>query len=125
MTLNTISILAIWPVSNTLVPLTFFTVLNGVANGAFFVTMPTAIGRLLDASQAAVGMGMAITGWTGGYLMGSPIAGMLITATGAQMSHSVEPYRAAIFYAGGIALASATFVLVARLKLDTKVIKKI
>ncbi len=125
MTLNAISMLAIWPVSNTLVPLIFFAVLNGVANGAFFVTMPTAIGRLLDPSQAAVGMGMAITGWTGGYLMGSPIAGMLITATGAQKSHSVEPYRAAIFYAGGVALASATFVLVARLKLDTKVIKRI
>ncbi|KAL8835102.1 MAG: hypothetical protein Q9170_003459 [Blastenia crenularia] len=125
MALNAASMLAVWPVSETLGPLATFAALNGVANGAFFVAMPTAISRVAGPGQAAVGMGMAITGWTGGYLMGSPIAGMLIAATGAEKAHSVEPYRAAIFYAGGIAFASATFVLVARLGMDTKVLKKL
>ena len=125
MILNAVSMLAIWPVSDTMAPLIAFAALNGIANGAFFVTMPTAIGRMMGPGQAAVGMGMAITGWTGGYLMGSPIAGILIAAAGAEKAHTVAPYRAAIFYAGGVALASATFVLVARLRMDTKLIKKL
>ena len=123
--LNAVSMLAIWPVANTIAPLVAFAAFNGIANGAFFVTMPTAIGRMVGPGQAAVGMGMAITGWTGGYLMGSPIAGMLIAATGAENAHTVVPYRAAIFYAGGISLASTIFVLVARLRMDTKLIKKL
>jgi MFS transporter, MCT family, solute carrier family 16 (monocarboxylic acid transporters), member 3 len=124
MALNAVSMLAIWPVSDTIGPLVIFAALNGVANGAFFVAMPTAIGRMIGPGKAAVGMGMAITGWTAGYLMGSPIAGILIAATGAETAQSVVPYRSAIFYAGGVALASATFVLVARLRMDKKLIKK-
>ena len=125
MVLNAVSMLAVWPVSDTVVPLVAFAAMNGIANGSFFVTMPTAIGRMIGPGQAAVGMGMAITGWTGGYLMGSPIAGILISATGAEKAHTVMPYRAAIFYSGGVAFASATFVLVARLRMDTKLIKKV
>lgn len=125
MTLNAFSMLSIWPVSYSIGPLVIFAALNGIANGAFFVTMPTAIGRLIPPGQVAVGMSMAITGWTGGYLMGSPIAGILVAATGAEKAHTVEPYRAAIFYAGGVALASAAFVLVARLRMDSKLIKKV
>lgn len=124
MALNAVSMLAIWPVSDTTGPLVVFAAVNGVANGAFFVTMPTAIGRMVGPGQAAMGMGMAITGWTGGYLMGSPIAGILIAATGADKAHSVVPYRAAVFYAGGIAFTSAIFVLVARLRMDIRLIKK-
>ena len=124
MALNAVSMFAIWPVSDTIGPLVLFAAINGIANGSFFVTMPTAIGRMIGPGQAAAGMGMAITGWTGGYLMGSPIAGILIAATGAEKAHTVVPYRAAIFYAGGVALASATFVLLARLRMDTKLIKK-
>lgn len=125
MALNAISMLAIWPVSDTIGPLIVFAAMNGIANRAFFVAMPTAIGRMMGPGQAAVGMGMAITGWTGGYLIGSPIAGILIAATGAEKAHIVVPYRTAVFYAGGVALASAAFVLLARLRMDNKLIEKI
>ena len=125
MALNAVSMFAIWPVSDTIGPLVVFAAINGIANGSFFVTMPTTIGRMVGPGQAAAGMGMAITGWTGGYLMGSPIAGILISATGAEESHAIAPYRAAIYYAGGVALVSATFVLLARLRMDTKLIKKV
>lgn len=40
---NTVSMLAIWPVSSTLAPLVIFAAINGIANGAFFVALPTAI----------------------------------------------------------------------------------
>jgi MFS family permease len=125
MALNAITMLAIWPVATSIGPLIVFGVTNGIANGAFFVTMPTAIGRMTPSDKAAVGMGMVLTGWTAGYLMGSPIAGILVAATGAEKAHAVEPYRAAIFYAGGIALASTTCVLIARLRMDGKLVKKL
>ena len=50
--------------------------------------------------------------------MGTPITGMLINTTVAPKAHTMVPFRAAIFYAAGIALAFATFLLVARLGMD-------
>ena len=97
MALNAVSMLTIWRTSDTIGPLVIFAVVSGVANGAFFVAKPTAIGRMTGPDQAAVGMGMAITGWTGGYLMGSPIAGTLIATFGAQKADTVAPNRVATF----------------------------
>jgi MFS transporter, MCT family, solute carrier family 16 (monocarboxylic acid transporters), member 3 len=125
MALNAISMLAIWPISSSLAPLIVFAAINGVANGAFFVAMPTAIASLTSSGLASVAMSMCITGWTVGYLMGSPIAGILISASGAGQSKSINPYRGAIFYAGGIALASAICVLLGRMSMNRKLFKKV
>lgn len=125
MVLNAVSMLAIWPVSATIGPLIVFVGINGIANGAFYVAMPTAISRMIGPGRASVAIGMALAGWSGGCFMGSPIAGIIISATGADTARRIEPYRAAIFYAGGIASASAACVLVARLRMDSKLIKKI
>lgn len=125
MGLNTVTMFAIWPVSSTLPLLLLFAALNGVSNGAFFVTMPTAVGRLLGPDHAAMGMGIAVTGWSIGDLLGNPIAGFLIEATGADQANSIVPYRAAIFYAAGMALVSTAFVLVARLRMDGNLTKKL
>jgi len=70
-------------------------------------------------------MGMTITGWSAGYFMGAPIAGYLLQSAGGVKQGNISPYRPAIFYAGGIAMVSAMFVLVARLRLDTKILKKV
>ncbi|EED16041.1 monocarboxylate permease, putative [Talaromyces stipitatus ATCC 10500] len=118
MVLNSVTMFAIWPVSSTLALLLLFAALNGLANGAFFVTMPTAVGRFLGPGQAAVGIGMAVTGWSVGDFLGAPIAGFLIQATGANQAKTIGPYKPAIFYAAGTALVSTVFVLVARLKMD-------
>lgn len=123
--MNAVSMLAIWPVSSTLAPLIVFSAVNGIANGAFFVAITTAIASMIGPGHASVAMSMSTTGWTGGYLMGSPIAGILIAAKGAEKSSSIAPYRAAIFYAGGTAVASGAFVLLARLRLDSKIVKKL
>ncbi|KAE8154175.1 major facilitator superfamily domain-containing protein [Aspergillus avenaceus] len=125
MALNAVTMLAIWSTASTLAVLMLFAALNGIANGAFFVTMPTAIGRLLGPNAAPAGIGMAITGWSVGDLLGNPIAGFLIAATHADRATSIVPYRSAIFYAGGTAAISTALVLVARLRMDTKLIKKI
>ncbi|KAK5726658.1 hypothetical protein LTR15_002546 [Elasticomyces elasticus] len=125
MLLSAASMLAIWPFSSNLPLLTVFVVLNGIANGSFFVVMPTTVAKMFGPARAPVAMSQAITGWTVGYLMGPPIAGYLIQATHADREHSIDPYRPAIFYAGGLALASSVFVLIGRLAMDRKMLKRI
>lgn len=122
--LNAITTLAIWPVSSTLPSLIVFAILNGISNGAFFTTLPTVVVSMVDPSRAAMGMSLSITGWTGGYLMGTPIAGYLLEAAGGEHG-GVEAYRPAIFYAGGTATFSSVCVLVARLGKERKVLKRV
>lgn len=125
--LNAVTTLAIWPVSTSLPPLVVFAMLNGISNGAFFTTLPTVVVSMVDRSQAAVGMSLSITGWSAGYLMGTPIAGYLLEASSSTKSGvpGVDAYRPAIFYAGGIATVSSGFVLFARLFMDRKLLKRL
>lgn len=67
--LTAISMLAIWPASQSLGPLILFVIVNGVSNGGFFSTMPTVASNVFGSARVGVVMGMIITGWVGGYLM--------------------------------------------------------
>ncbi|KAH7322939.1 major facilitator superfamily domain-containing protein [Stachybotrys elegans] len=125
MLLNAITMMAVWSVASSLAILLVFAIFNGIANGAFFVALPTAISRHVGQQRAAGGMSIALTGWAPGLLLGNPIAGFLIDATGADRASSIGPYRPAIFYAGGTAMLSAAFALMARLRAGQKVAKKI
>jgi MFS transporter, MCT family, solute carrier family 16 (monocarboxylic acid transporters), member 3 len=122
MSLLTISTMAIWPASSSIGPLIIFAVVNGIANGAFYTSMPTVYTSLMGPGRAAVAMGMANAGWTFGFLLGPPIAGYLLPNK--EGPQSVEGYRPIIFYAGGIAVFSCCLVILARLKLSGKLIKK-
>ena len=130
MVVNAVSMLAIWPVSDTLTPLIIFATVNGIANGAYFTTQPTVVAGIFGPGRATVAMSMSVTGWSAGYLMGAPIAGYLLQAAGAGkqnagVGQSVEVYRPAIFYAGGMATLSALFVILARLTVAKKVFKRV
>jgi predicted MFS family arabinose efflux permease len=128
LSLNAVSMLAIWPVSNTLGPLIVFAIVNGVANGSFFTVFPTVVAGIFGPGRAAVAMSMSITGWTLGYLLGAPIAGYLLQAAGGQKAadeQGIEVYRPAIFYAGGIALVSGVFALVARIYVEKTIRKRV
>lgn len=121
---NALSMLAIWPVSASLPPLFVFAIVNGCANGSFFVALPTAVTSLAPGS-AASSISLMVSFWTPGYLLGSPIAGILIQKTGAAHATSIGPYRAAIFYAAGVGLLSAFLVILTRVTLDKKLFKKL
>ncbi|KAH7024723.1 major facilitator superfamily domain-containing protein [Microdochium trichocladiopsis] len=125
MALNGITMFAVWSVASTLPLLFLFAVLNGIANGAFFVALPTAVGRLAGERRGAGAVSITLTGWTPGLLLGNPIAGFLIDATGAAGADSIVPYRPAIFYAGSTAVLSAMFVLAARVWADRSLTKKV
>lgn len=68
-TLNALTMLIIWPLSDSLGPLIPFVILNGMANGGFFAIMPTIISSIFGSARLSVAMGMIVTGWFGGYLL--------------------------------------------------------
>jgi MFS family permease len=122
--INSLSMWAIWPVSSSLAPLLIFAVVNGCANGGLFVALLTAVAALTP-SSATSSVALATFFWTPGYLLGSPIAGMLIQMTGAADSKSIQPYRAAIFYAAGTGLLATALVVLVRMRLEPKLLKKL
>ncbi|KAI1199056.1 major facilitator superfamily transporter [Nemania serpens] len=115
LTLAAVSMLAVWPVSTTLAPLAIFSVVNGMANGGFFSTMPTVVGNCFGSARVTVAMGMIVTSWSGGYLLGAPIAGYLLEAYGGK-DGGFQAYRPAMFYAGSLALGAAGFVELVRFR---------
>ncbi|KAJ5826239.1 MFS general substrate transporter [Penicillium riverlandense] len=122
--LSALSMLILWPVSTSLGPLIVFVIINGMANGGFFSTMPTVVGTVFGSARVSVAMGMIVTGWAGGYLLGAPIAGYILAASGGQDS-GVSAYRPAIFYAGGMALVAALMAIFVRLKTDARPFKRL
>ncbi|TVY45176.1 Aspyridones efflux protein [Lachnellula subtilissima] len=122
--LSALSMLAIWPVSNSLGPLIVFVIINGAANGGFFSCMPTVVGSVFGSRRVGVAMGMIVTGWGGGYLMGAPIAGYLLAAYGGPHS-TLKAYHPAMIYAGSMALGAALLVLVLKLRTSKSPFKKL
>ncbi|KAL1411846.1 hypothetical protein Q8F55_002817 [Vanrija albida] len=108
-----LSLLALWPASVSLAPLVVFVVVNGISSGGYFAIMPTVVGSVLGMERLAVAFGMIVTGWTGGYLMGAPIAGYLLGAYGGP-EHGIGAYRPAVFFAGAMAMGGAFMVGVLR-----------
>jgi len=121
--LSAASMLVIWPVSNSFGPLVAFVIINGAANGGFFSTMPTVVGTVFGSARVSVAMGMIVTGWAGGYLMGAPIAGYLLEAYGGENS-TLMAYHPAMFYAGSMALGASGLVGLVRLNVDRGLLKR-
>ncbi|KAL7807918.1 MFS general substrate transporter [Trichoderma aethiopicum] len=122
--INAVTMLALWPASTTLAPLTVFVVLNGAANGGFFSTMPTVVGNVFGSQRVSVAIAMIVTGWGGGYLMGAPIAGYILDAYGGTGS-GFQAYRPAITYAGCMGLAATSLVAIARLRKNRSFLVKV
>jgi len=122
--LSATSMLAVWPISGSLAPLTVFVIINGAANGSFFATMPTVVGHLFGSVRVAVAMATIVTSWSGGYLLGAPIAGYILEAYGGPDA-SFAAYRPAIYYSGGMAFGAAALVAAVRLRKEMKLFKKV
>ncbi|UKZ72292.1 uncharacterized protein TrAtP1_013236 [Trichoderma atroviride] len=122
--INAITMLALWPASTTLAPLIAFVVLNGAANGGFFSTIPTVVGNVFGSQRVSVAMAMVVTGWGGGYLMGSPIAGYLLDAYGGSES-GFQAYRPAITYAGCMGLGAAGLATFVRFRKNRTILAKV
>ncbi|KAG7122133.1 Aspyridones efflux protein apdF like [Verticillium longisporum] len=117
--INSLTMIALWPASTTLAPLAVFAVMNGLTNGGFFASMPTCIGNIFGSARVSTAMGMIVTGWVGGYLFGSPIAGYLLDAYGGA-DEGLKAYRPAMFYAGSVSLVATSLILLMRLRINKK-----
>ncbi|KAJ6780382.1 hypothetical protein PWT90_03526 [Aphanocladium album] len=109
--LTALSMLAIWPASTTLGPLTLFVVINGLSNGGFFCTMPTVASNVFGSARVGMVMSMIISCWIGGYVMGAPIAGYLLEAFGGA-ERGLTAYRPAMLYGGSLSLVSSIMILI-------------
>lgn len=110
--------------STSITPLFIFAIVNGCSNGSFFVALPTAV-VVIAPQPAAASISLMVAFWAPGDLLGPPIAGFLIEAMGASSATSIEPYRAAIFYAAGVGVIATNFIVASRLLLEKKMIKKL
>ncbi|BCS19547.1 uncharacterized protein APUU_12375A [Aspergillus puulaauensis] len=122
--LSALSIFVLWPVSSSIGPLIVFVVINGTANGGFFSTMPTVVGNVFGSARMPVAVGMIVSGWLGGYLLGAPIAGYILNASGGQEG-GIGAYRPAIFYAGSMATVATFLAAVVRMKVDRRIKKTV
>ncbi|OAA72004.1 Major facilitator superfamily domain, general substrate transporter [Akanthomyces lecanii RCEF 1005] len=120
---SSLGMLVLWPTSTTVGPLAVFAVVNGAANGGFFSTIPTVVGNVFGSARVVVALGMIVTGWAGGYLMGAPIAGYILDAYGGQAG-GLHAYRPAMFYAGSLALAAAVLVGFIRFRMNVPLLGK-
>ncbi|KAL4763462.1 major facilitator superfamily domain-containing protein [Aspergillus foveolatus] len=104
--LSAVSMLVLWPVSSSVAPLVAFVIINGMANGGFFSTIPTVVGNVFGSAR------------------GAPIAGYILDASGGERGGH-EAYRPAIFYAGSLAFAAAVLAAAIRLKADINLKKRL
>lgn len=122
--LSGVSMLTLWPFNGGLGLLAVFAMINGAGNGGFFATMPTVVGNSFGSLRVAVAMGMIVTGWTGGYLMGAPIAGYILAAFGGAELGLVA-FRPAMFYAGSMAVGAAALVATMRFMTEKSILRKV
>ncbi|KAJ5901660.1 hypothetical protein N7495_002188 [Penicillium taxi] len=121
---SALSLFVLWPVSTSIGPLIAFVIINGAANGGFFSTMPTVVGNVFGSARVSVAMGMIVSGWLGGYILGAPIAGFILNASGGQ-ENGVAAYRPAIFYAGSMATVATILAGLVRMKVDRRIKKTV
>ncbi|KAK5203307.1 hypothetical protein LTR41_010950 [Exophiala xenobiotica] len=122
--LNVFSLVVVWPLSSSLGVLFFFVVLNGGANGAFFVNFQTTIGSLFESSQKSLAIEVALVGWVPGYLTGSPIAAALLPSSVAGPDSRPEHYRAyfpVIFFTAEMSLLALVSAGLERMLISRKV----
>lgn len=86
--------------------------------------MPTVAGQIFGSARVSVALGMLVSGWSFGYLLGAPIAGYLLAAYGGQ-ANGLQAYRPAMYYASSLSLASAGLVALVRLRMSSKILKKL
>jgi len=65
LTVNALSMLAIWPISTSVAPLIVFIVVNGISSGEFFALIPSVVGSVHA-------LAMTVSGWGFGYFFVSP-----------------------------------------------------
>ncbi|SPO19868.1 related to monocarboxylate transporter [Ustilago trichophora] len=114
-----VSILAIWTVSNSLATLALAMVLNGGSSGALLSLQPPVNAAIFGVHQTALTMSMMMCSRAFGSLFGGPLAGYLLDAFGGPRA-GTKAFRPALLVMGSICLVSAVSVILLRSKVAAR-----
>ncbi|KAJ1602778.1 hypothetical protein NDA14_000892 [Ustilago hordei] len=117
--LASISILAVWTVSNSLATLALAMVLNGGSSGALLSLQPPVNAAIFGVHQTALTMSMMMCSRAFGSLLGGPLAGYLLDAFGGPRA-GTGAYRPALLVMGSICFISAISVVFLRCKVAAR-----
>lgn len=73
MIMSALSMLAVWPVSDSLAPFVVFILINGIGNGGFFSTIPSVVGHVYGPKRLPTALAMVVSAWGAGYMMVSEL----------------------------------------------------
>ncbi|KAI0303384.1 major facilitator superfamily domain-containing protein [Multifurca ochricompacta] len=107
LTVNALSMLAIWPISSSVAPLVVFIVINGFGSGGFFSLIPSVVGSVYGNTRTANALAMTISGWAFGYFFVRFTHRRVALQAYGGSSAGRAAFRPAIYYAGSLAVASA------------------
>ncbi|KIJ69513.1 hypothetical protein HYDPIDRAFT_145674 [Hydnomerulius pinastri MD-312] len=110
---TSLCMLAMWPASASLAPFVAFIIINGLGNGGFFPTMPSVVGHVYGSTRLSTALGMIVSAWSAGYLLGAPVAGYILQLYGGNAAGRAA-FRPAMYYAGSMSIGSASLILGAR-----------
>jgi MFS family permease len=105
---NGFALLVLWPVSMSLAPLIIFVIVSGISAGKSYNIIPS------SADQLGAFFSLMPT-TVAGYLLGPPIAGYLLQATGGAAA-GISAYRPAMYYAGSLTVASCLMIIGMKVK---------
>ncbi|KAI5478074.1 hypothetical protein MNV49_005439 [Pseudohyphozyma bogoriensis] len=117
-----LAVVAMWPFARSPAVVAVFAVLNGAGTGGWFALLPSVAGYVLGDEKVSSGLGTIELCSCVGFLLGSPIAGFLLAASGGEGAGLVA-YKPAMWYAGGGTLASAVLVTTVRLRASMKLVR--
>lgn len=106
----------VWQFSNSYGVFVVYCVIFGLTGGGFVSLMPPVTADIVGLEKIQKGVGMAYVATMFGNLLGTPIAGQLLSQYG---------WTAAIQFAGSMTTASALVFLVVRFMMSPKIFKRI
>lgn len=94
--LSGLSCLLIWPFATSLPPLALFSVISGMTCGSWFALIPGVCAALLGNWLVGSALAWQELFGSAGYLLGGPVAGMILEAAGgtAEGAKAFRPVRA-------------------------------
>ncbi|KAJ1530081.1 hypothetical protein HK405_001892 [Cladochytrium tenue] len=114
--LAAVSILAVWPLAESLAVLIVFLIINGCCSGAILSLQPPVNAAVFGIRRAPETMSMMTSARVFGMAFGGPIAGYLLDAFGGPSS-GTHAYRPTMFVMGSLCLVAAALVSGLRFRL--------
>ncbi|KAJ1551084.1 hypothetical protein HK096_003252 [Nowakowskiella sp. JEL0078] len=116
MLVGSLSILLIWPFSNSFGTLTAFGCIYTFSSGGFVSLFPVVIAELFGVEKLASIVGLLYSSSAIGNLAGAPLAGVIVDNSG---------FLGAMFYSGFLMMGSVFMIIAVRLLVEKKILRRV